>query len=88
MSNDATIGYGGGIFDESATVEFKNTILWNNTAIKGGDQIYNSSGFTSTVLHSDVQGGWTGTGNINSDPLFASGGYKLTASSPWADEWR
>jgi hypothetical protein len=48
----------------------KNCILWANDATSNGDQIWNSSS-TVTVSYSDVQGSYTGTGNINSDPSFA-----------------
>lgn len=38
------------------------------------------------VTYSDIQGGYSGTGNINSDPLFVGGGdYHLTSSSPCID---
>ena len=32
--------------------------------------IHNYNGSTFTITHSDVEGGWTGTGNIDSDPFF------------------
>ncbi len=48
----------------------KNCILWANDAASNGDQIWNSAS-TVTVSYSDVQGGYAGTGNINSNPYFA-----------------
>jgi len=42
--------------------------FWNNT---GGEIVANDSGSASAVSYSDVQGGVTGNGNINSNPLFA-----------------
>jgi len=43
-----------------------NTIVWDNI----GPEITIFDG-TITVAYSDVQGGYTGTGNIDTDPLFA-----------------
>ena len=55
-----------------------NCIIWGNT----GASISFSGG---TVQYSDVQGGYTGKGNINADPLFvnaSAGDFHLTAGSP------
>ena len=63
---------GGGIYG-SPTVT--NSILWANTA-QDDPQIYGSG----SVSYSDVQGGYPGTGNIDSDPCFAdpnNGDYHL-----------
>ena len=82
--NRATIGSGGGIFDEEATAQIRNSIVWNNSAVRGGDQIY-TRGSGTPVTYSDIQGGWSGTGNIDSDPLFtdsANGDYTIGQSSP------
>jgi len=43
-----------------------NSIFWGNTANGSNDQINGSP----TVTYSDVEGGYTGTGNINLDPVF------------------
>lgn len=59
--------------------------MWGNTAIKGWDQIFDVPTGELAVTYSDVQGGWSGSGNINSDPLFvnASGGdFRLQSSTP------
>lgn len=48
---------------------FRNCILWKNIAVTD-PQIANGLGLV-TVYYSDVEGGWTGTGNIDNDPLFA-----------------
>ncbi|MCK4257274.1 hypothetical protein KAX35_10320, partial [candidate division WOR-3 bacterium] len=64
-----TAGRGGGIFcsgwDGPSLV---NCILWNDTP----QEIYIYSG-SVTATYSDIQGGWTGTGNIDEDPMFVSG---------------
>ncbi len=44
-----------------------NCIFWD-----GGDEIYNTDGSTTMITYSDVQGGWTGEGNIDTDPCFVN----------------
>ncbi len=57
---------GGGVFNHFySSAELTNSILWGNSP----NQIAND-GSTPTVSYSDVQGGYTGTGNIDVDPLF------------------
>jgi hypothetical protein len=48
-----------------------NCILWGDSA-PTGPEIHNS-GSTPIVTYSDIAGGYTGTGNINADPLFITG---------------
>jgi len=58
-----------------------NCILW-------GDSPEEISGGTPTVTYTDVQGGWPGTGNIDTDPLFVdpdNGNYRLSAGSRCID---
>jgi hypothetical protein len=55
-----------------------NCILYGNQP----DQINLESGSSSQVVYCDVQGGWNGTGNINSSPSFVgSDDYHLQTSS-------
>ncbi|MBU0640517.1 MAG: right-handed parallel beta-helix repeat-containing protein [Planctomycetes bacterium] len=64
-------------------VTMLHCILWN-----GGDEIWNNDGATLTLTYCDVQGGWTGAGNIDADPLFldlANDDYHLAADSPCID---
>lgn len=66
--NSATNGGGMcNVWNSQATLV--NVILWENSATNG-PQIYNANNGTATVSYSNVQGGWAGTGNINTDPLF------------------
>ncbi|CAG0927177.1 hypothetical protein TFLX_00410 [Thermoflexales bacterium] len=58
-----------------------NSILWGNSDGLGDNTIFG----VATIDHSVVQGGWSGTGNLNSDPQFidaATGDFRLKASSP------
>jgi hypothetical protein len=67
--NSASEGGGGGMYaGSSSSVAVANCIFWGNTA-PSCSQIYNSSSII-TVTFSDIQGTWTGTGNIDADPLF------------------
>jgi len=82
FGNSATI-YGGGIYCSSANPVIINSILWNNLP----DEIYlNSSSVAAT--YSDIEDGWAGTGNIDSDPIFVlptNNNYNLKYTSPCID---
>ncbi len=72
---------GGGLSCSGGSTTVVNTILWNNAA-PDDPQIF---GTGLTVTHSDVDGGWPGTGNIDADPLFVDSGeadFHLTLGSP------
>jgi parallel beta-helix repeat protein len=59
-----TASNGGGIHcTSSASPTIKNCILWDDTPqeLYGGNPI---------ITYSDIQGGWSGEGNIDADPLF------------------
>ncbi len=60
-----------------------NSVLYDNTAVTSGDQIYITGG-SITVTYSNVEGGYTGSGNVNDDPEFTGSGdtpYKPNAVS-------
>ncbi len=62
--------YGGAVsmlFDCSMTG--MDCIFWNNTP----DEIFLAQSPDATLVHSVVQGGYSGEGNIDADPLFVSG---------------
>jgi parallel beta-helix repeat protein len=62
----------GGIFCRDANIT--NCILWNNLPRRIN---YNAS-----VTYSDVQGGWPGQGNIDTDPCFVLSGYWVDINDP------
>jgi len=77
---------GGGIYAYTSPVTIVNSIFWGNSAAVRGNEIYGGTGQVFTVSYSDIQGGYAGTGNIDSDPLFAGeGDYHLSAGSPCLD---
>jgi predicted outer membrane repeat protein len=68
--NVADDDHGGGIYAKNTTTPIvRNCVLWANQS----SQIYLSSA-SALVTYSDVQGGWTGTGNLDLDPLFEDPG--------------
>lgn len=86
--NQATIGKGGALFDTRGEAVLRNCILWNNVAgVTGTHEIFNlpGAGGTTAVAYSDIKGGWSGDGNIASDPLFvdvSKNDYHLQSGSP------
>ncbi|MCP4632000.1 MAG: T9SS type A sorting domain-containing protein [candidate division Zixibacteria bacterium] len=71
-------GYGGGFFIVTSNPIIKNTIVWNNSAPDGANIWLDGS---AIVTYSDIQGGFTGEGNIDADPLFtdpSNGDFHLT----------
>jgi len=61
---------GGGIYcDPSSLPTLRNSILWDDTP----DEIHRVSVLT-TVAFCDVQGGYTGVGNIDAEPIFVADG--------------
>ena len=88
--NSASIGGG---LHSAGSPTFTNCILWANTP----QEIYVFSD-EPMVTYCDVQGGWTGEGNIDADPLFMDpdgpdddpntwqdNNYHLSAGSPCID---
>ena len=64
-----------------------HTILWDDAA-PVGSEIHVEGGSTITVTFSDVEGGFTGNGNINADPEFVlvnNQDVRLLGESPCID---
>jgi hypothetical protein len=77
-------GRGGGMFVWYGEVTGRNNIIWGNTQSQGG-QIAQVSGGTAVITYSAVEGGFTGEGNIDEDPLLAPPKYVLSGGSPCID---
>jgi parallel beta-helix repeat protein/predicted outer membrane repeat protein len=74
---------GGGIYNYNSSPALVNCILWGDSS----PEIQNVSSMPA-VGHSDIQGGYTGTGNIDADPLFldpVNGDLHLRLGSPCID---
>jgi len=84
---------GGGIYNlgSDSKVKFINSILYGNIPTQ-----YSNNGGVMSVTYSDIQGGHSGDGNINLNPLFVNlisaqdkptpaGDFHLTVSSPCID---
>jgi len=75
---------GGGIECHDASPEIVNTIVWHNLA-PVGPEIHISRCGAPNVTFCDVRGGYSGTGNIDADPLFvaaADGDFHILYTSP------
>jgi hypothetical protein len=82
VKNEATIA-GGGIYYNQSEVTLMNSIMWENYA-PADPQIGNYIG-SIDVSYSDVQGGWTGTGNMDVNPKLISNLCLLNHRSPCID---
>jgi hypothetical protein len=82
IANNSATNAGGGIYVIGAVPQLMNFIIWGNTAPTGPQISGNAD-----VQYSDVEGGVTGTGNINENPQFMPGTdfYLLAAGSPCID---
>lgn len=70
---------GGVLWDYEGTPILTNCILWDNKSV----EIYTHDGAPS-ITYSDVEGGWPGEGNIDTDPCFVSPGYR-DVNGIWID---
>ena len=61
------------------TSVIRNSIIWADSTVSAVQIAARSGG--PTVTYSNVQGGWTGTGNVKSDPQFADSSFHLKSAS-------
>jgi len=72
---------GGAFYNDFASATLTDDIFWNDT----GEIAQISFGSQITATYCDIQGGFTGLGNINLDPAFVSpswGDFRLQPGSP------
>ncbi len=86
-TNCTVYGNGGGYLSNPWTVgggfngNYDNCIFWDNLPSYNNQEIYQPSGVSYCI----VEGGFSGTGNLSSDPLFvnaAAGNFNLQSNSP------
>ncbi len=80
LTNCTFAGNSMGIISSShhCIVDITSCILWGNA----GPPISAIDEVVVTVNYSDMQGGWPGTGNIDTDPYFAEPGYWAHENDP------
>lgn len=80
VNNSENLVNSGSIYNiGNSNINIVNSILWNNSP----RNFYDTLGVT--ITYSNVEGGFLGEGNINTDPLFCSPGekkYSLKPNSP------
>ena len=91
ISGNMAKQFGGGLYLVqilNRSLGIMNNIIRNNTA-PSGSQIYNDSFVTLPVSYNNVQGGWSGEGNIDIDPKFidpVKDNFQLQPSSKCIDK--
>ena len=80
ISNSSISGCGGLRIYSSNNVLIKNNIVWGNLP----SQMYVSGG-SVTISYCDIQGGCSGTGNIDVNPGFINNTFFLSPASPCID---
>ena len=80
FAGNASENSGGAIANLVSSPTVINCILWGNTP----DEI-KSSGGNPVVIYSDIEGEYSGEGNIDADPQFLPGGFSLSPGSPCVD---
>ncbi len=82
-NNQATDAGAAGLIhvDANATVRLENSIAWGNSPT----ELAVAADGTLTVGHSIVQGGFPGTGNLDTNPRLEASTFELQAGSPAID---
>ncbi|MBN1806813.1 MAG: right-handed parallel beta-helix repeat-containing protein [Sedimentisphaerales bacterium] len=73
---------GEGVYADSSYVAIKNSIIWYNSEALSLRNLLSSS----PVVYSDIQGSYSGQGNISSEPMFVSNGSDYHLRSYWDRE--
>jgi len=81
INNPATSGCGGLRLYNVNNTTVKNNIVWGNLPA----QFSISNCNNLSIIYCDVQGGYSGTGNINLNPQFVTNTYYLSPASPCVD---
>jgi hypothetical protein len=79
-NGSGSAGQGGAFLIQAASVVARGNIIWFNRQSFGG-QISGAVGLS----YSCIEGGYTGSGNIEAFPEFVDAGFELASSSPCID---
>jgi hypothetical protein len=80
VKNSSIVGSAGLRLYNSNYNYARNNIIWGNIPSQ-----MSVSGCNPTVTYNDIDGGWSGTGNINLNPQFIGNSFYLNSSSPCKD---
>jgi hypothetical protein len=71
---DGTLGKGGGVASYGGDNTIVNCIIYGNTAAVASNEVWfrTGYGYSLSITYSDIKGGYTGTGNLDVDPVFTS----------------
>ncbi len=88
--NSAATGGGVYVLNQGNQIPtFSNSIVWGNISDTGPQIfLYPDTSSLADFTYCDIQGGWTGTGNIDADPFFVDttiGDFHLRLNSPCID---
>ena len=76
---------GGALYLWSTVVTVRNNIVWENTQASGGP-VWLAGGATALMTYTNIEGGYTGEGNMDQPPAFADTmSYVLDLASPCID---
>ena len=83
--NEGGTGPSAGVTCIDTPAVLTNCVIYGNCTVL--DDVAVLAGDDPIITYSDIDGGWTGTGNIDKDPLFVSAGsdYHLQDDSPCID---
>jgi hypothetical protein len=70
MAGNRAVIRGGGFYDYESYSTFVNSIIWGNSAPNDGQYYSTNAQDLLLISFSDIQGGYSGAGNIAADPRF------------------
>jgi hypothetical protein len=74
-----------GVLSYGSNLILRNNIIWGNTASNNGPQVLAWGGGIINATYCNIQGGYTGAGNIDISPQFADTNFILANGSPCID---
>ncbi|MCD4795294.1 MAG: T9SS type A sorting domain-containing protein [Bacteroidales bacterium] len=84
IANNESVSNGGAMYLWTTHIIVRNNIIWGNTQASG-DVIYLYDGATADISYTDIEGGYTGDGNIDITPQFENTSFILSDGSPCID---